>query len=182
MTFTWADKTDAQLLDAFSEIEDYTPEGQDAIRSELNRRGLQPERRTATFDEAVRVAKLYRRFVVSVAMQWVPLLVITMGPGLVVLPVSELLLVGIFIVGVVMTPVTGYRLLKHLEVEAPAGLAAFMYWPLFNLLSLFAISGYAQQWGRRRGVAMGAVGPTSEALEELRRSEASRACDYFIGE
>jgi hypothetical protein len=172
MTSTWADKTDAQLLAAFSEIDDYTPEGQDAIRSELNRRGLRPERLTATFEEAVRVAKLYRRFVVNVAMQWVPLLLIMTAPGAVMLPASDLLLIGTFIVGVVMTPVTGYRLLKQLEVEAPAGLAAFMYWPLFNLLSLFAISGYAQQWGRRRGVAMGAVGPTSEALEELRRSEA----------
>jgi uncharacterized protein involved in exopolysaccharide biosynthesis len=38
----WRSKTDEQVLEAFNKLGDYTPEGQEIIRSELSRRALTP--------------------------------------------------------------------------------------------------------------------------------------------
>jgi hypothetical protein len=171
----WEHQSDQQLLEAAEGIDDYTDEGQTAIRAEWHRRGLVvPPKRLATFDEAERVARLYRRFVLLIAVQWIPLFLLVAGPprGSVVAGEASLVLLGAFGFALVMTPITGYRLLKRLEVDSPGRLAGLMYWPLFSLFSLFVIAGQARQWGQRRGVAMGVAGPTRHALERLRQSGA----------
>src|SRR5918996_854574 len=154
----WERQSDEQLLEAAEGIDDYTDEGRTAIRAELHRRGLVvPPKRLATLDEAARVARLYRRFVLLIALQWIPLLLLVADPlrGSVVAGVASLLLLGAFVVALVLTPITGYRLLRLLEVDSPGRLAGLMYWPLFSLLSFFLIAAYARRWRRRRGVATG---------------------------
>jgi len=149
----WERQSDEQLLEAAEGIDDYTDEGRTAICEELHHRGLVvPPKRLATVDEAASVASLYHRLVLLIALQWIPPLLLVAGllRGSVLAGVAALVLVGAFVVASVLTPITGYRLLKLLEVDSPGRLAALMYMPLFSLLSFIVIAGYVRRWRQRR--------------------------------
>jgi Cu/Ag efflux pump CusA len=116
------------------------------------------------------VARLFRRFVALIALQWIPLLLMIMMPrGSFAANAVALALVGAFVVSMVMTPITGDKLVNRLDVESPVRLAALMYSPLFSLLPVPLVAAYARRWGRRREIEMGMAGPTRSGMERLRQ-------------
>lgn len=108
----------------------------------------------------------------TAALQWISvLLVMALPRGSFAANAVALVLLGAFVVSMVMTPITGYKLVNRLDVESPVRLAALMYSPLFSLLSVPLVAAYARRWGRRREIEMGIVGPTRIGLDRLRQRD-----------
>jgi hypothetical protein len=159
----WHLKSDAQLREAFIYRDEYSEESQAALRAEFTRRGLaEPSHKSITCEEAKGVARLYRLFAGLVGAQW-----LLLGAIVFISPIIKgdvgalvgLLCVVLLLVTLIAAPVTGYRLLKRLEVESPGGLALVMYAPLFSLLTLFGMRAFMQRWSKEYGVEVGFLGP-----------------------
>lgn len=162
----WRAKTDEQLLEAVGCLDDYTADAQRVIQAEMQRRGLAaPPETSVAFEEANAMARLYRRFVSLVVLQWITLLVVVLNP----LDRSAVVATAAwaFLFAVVALPITGYKLLKKLGVDSPGRSAVFMYMPGFSLLYLVVLGSFARTWGKRHRVEMGWLGPTSAALHRM---------------
>jgi hypothetical protein len=79
-----------------------------------------------------------------------------------------LVLLGLAITMAVIT----HRLMTGLEAGVPILWSVGTFFPYVNLLVLAAISSRAQRWCRRRGIAVGFLGPTAESIERLRQEAA----------
>ncbi len=125
------------------------------------------------YKTAESVAKLYRRLVVLIGVQILlsvfraPLAVATESSG--VATALLLLLVVAYVVVLVMSISTTYRLAGHLGEGVPALWAASMFLPCVNIIMLLVLSSRAQTWCRRHGIKVGLLGPTRESIEELKR-------------
>jgi hypothetical protein len=168
----WHGRSDEQLFEALSSLEEYSQDGQKVIHAEFVRRGLtEPARKPITFEEAVAVRVLQRRFIGLVGTQWVSLGLLsllaptastTVGFAIVLLCAAG------FSLACVLVPVTGYKLLKRLEVKSPGGLAILMLcMPLFSLLVVVGIRSFTKRWSKEYGVQVDFFGPTKQGLARL---------------
>lgn len=171
----WRRKSDEQLFEAFAYLDEYSDEGQRVIRGEFLRRNLtEPSKKPITFREAAHVATLYRRFAAVVAGQWLSLIVMIFVTPLLSRSAGSilaLLCLVVFLMSLIVVPMTGYRLLKCVEVESPGRLAVLMRMPLFSLLALMGMRSFTQRWSKDYGVDMGFLGPTKESLARLRDAD-----------
>jgi hypothetical protein len=140
-------------------------------------------RREVPFDEAVAIARLYRRLVLLIGLQIllglgrIPLFLAIQGadsalPSIVLGLVftASLLVIGI------LTVVTTYKLAGHIA-STPLAWALAMFLPCINILFLLILSSKAQDWCRQYGIRVGILGPSLESIEELRRSASTSAFD-----
>jgi len=163
----WKGKSDGQVLEAVAYLSDYSDEAGRVIQAEFDRRQLQmPTRRPVSATDVAAVTRLHRRFARLVVAQWSVLLFLVFGGDFVpngmvstLWPVLTLVLLGTLIA----IPVTGYQLLKRLEVDTPGRTAALMYMPLFGLLSLFGLKAIEERWGKLHGIEVGVLGPREQA-------------------
>jgi hypothetical protein len=167
----WRSRTDEQLLEAFSALEEYSEQGQRVIHAEFVRRGLaEPTKKPITFQDALAVRTLHRRFIGSVCAQWLSLIFLVFLGSYFPRSVDAalgLLCVGVFVITWVLVPATGYKLMKQLEVESPGPLAILMCAPLFSLLVLIGIRSFTARWSKEHGVAVDFLGPTKQDLARL---------------
>jgi hypothetical protein len=171
----WRHKTNAQLVDAFLWLAEYSAEGQRVIRAELARRHLaEPAPKMLSFHQVETVARLQRRFVGLVAAEWLSLIVgiavNALFPGGIG---STAAFVGVcvFIGARVALPFTGYKLLTCLEIESPRGTAILMQMPLFSLLVLMGLRSLTDRWSRMHGIEVGILGPTRGSLARLHQAK-----------
>lgn len=85
--------------------------------------------------------------------------------------ILALLCLAVFLMALIVVPMTGYKLLKRLEVESPGRLAVFMYMPLFSLLALIGMRSLTQRWSKDYGVDVDFLGPTKQGLARLSGAE-----------
>ena len=168
----WRHKSDDQVVEAFTSLDKYSADGQRVIRGEFLRRGLiESSKKPLTLVEVEHIARLHRRFAALVGAQWMSIIPMTLLPRSVLGPVLALCAI-VFLVAVVSVPMTGYMLLKRLEVDSPGRTALLMYMPLFSLLTLLGMRTFNQQWSKKYGVGVGILGPTKDALRRLAEAEA----------
>lgn len=129
---------------------------------------------SVTFGEAERVARLYRRLVLLVGVQFMLGVLVNIpdrqNPSDAGFVVALAALVGILCVFIGLL-VTSYKLMTHLGSRSPVLRAIGMCIPLANLFVLSAINSNAQAWCKRYGITVGFLGPTRESLERLRRGD-----------
>ncbi len=127
-----------------------------------------------TFAEAERVARLYRRLVLLVGVQFIAGVLVRppddQNPSAVAVVVWLAVLLWILggFVALLMTP---YRLVTQLGSNSPVLWAIGMCIPLINAFVLLAINSNAQAWCKRYGITVGFLGPARESLERLRRGD-----------
>ena len=129
--------------------------------------------RLAALDDAVTMARFYRRLVLLVGAQillglfQLPLQAATSHEGalIVILLVVVLGSLGLL----VAIAVTAYQLSSHLRESVPLLWAIVMFLPCLNIIGLLVLSAKAQSWCSRYGLKVGLLGPTQESIEDLRR-------------
>jgi hypothetical protein len=133
------------------------------------------------FEQAEKIAKLYRRLVLLVGSQlllgYFVLLPSGVGEpstvGSLVALVGTLALLGITVAMVATT----YRLAGQLEAGVPALWAAGMFLGCISIIVLLVLSHKAQVWCRQHGIKVGFFGPTKASIEELKRRGMTSAFD-----
>jgi hypothetical protein len=125
----------------------------------------------AIVENAVAIARLYRRLVLVVGLQLlltvarVPLL--TMASSAAV-PLAIAVALAVLGLSVVLS-VTAYQLAGQMGLGSPLAWAVAMFLPCINILSLLVLSSKAQAWCKQNDIKVGLLGPTQESIEELRR-------------
>jgi GYF domain 2 len=136
--------------------------------------GHPPE--SVPFEDAEKLAQLYRRLVLLVGLQilvglfLVPFQAQPTATGGLVGGVANLVVLVVAVVGVV----TAYKLAGLLRSGPPLLWAIAMLLPCINIIVLLVLSSQAQTWCRRYGIKVGFLGPTQESIEEVRRLAMTR--------
>jgi hypothetical protein len=131
------------------------------------------------FDDAVKIAVLYRRLVLLVGLQ---LLLGFLRVPIATMPsqaagVLALVFLAILLVVLSVLAVTAYRLAGALGSGPPVLWAIGMFIPCVNIIVLLALSSSAQSWCRRYGIKVGFLGPTPESIEAARKNAVGSTFD-----
>lgn len=152
----WAEKSSEQLAEALACLSDYTEPAQAVIRAEGVRRGLPPPLPSSlSRDLETRVSSLYRWYVRCVALQWVIVITIIIGPAFLYSRLGSPLLMAmvlLFLASVIVSPIVGSRLMALVGGELRRGTWLAMAMPLFNLLSVIGMRPLVDRWRRLHGV------------------------------